>query len=314
MTAPAPRNAKNARAPRLRASRPAAASFVAAWSARPMRRCRSTAGSAAPPASAAPPRSRSQAPGQVLGRTHHRPLRRQRRARPAVEIRARAERDQGAHRRGGDRATTRSPTRPRAADHGAARPTMSRRRQVGAYFDKINCFCFTEQTLKPGETREMPVVFYRRSGDRQGPRPGRRSTPSRCPTPSIRCRRRQRRRRRRGRTRETLTRMTGKRERFGQGGASMRDDNGPGSRQASRLPPGRSEPVAGGRRHLAPSCIAVGAHRLAASHVLRGAAGVRHRRHRHALHLHRLVARRDPRRRSTRATTPAWCRSRTATA
>ena len=31
---------------------------------------------------------------------------------------------------------------------------------VGAYFDKINCFCFTEQRLKPGETREMAVVFY----------------------------------------------------------------------------------------------------------------------------------------------------------
>jgi len=32
--------------------------------------------------------------------------------------------------------------------------------QVGAYFNKINCFCFTEQTMKPGETREMTVVFY----------------------------------------------------------------------------------------------------------------------------------------------------------
>jgi len=32
--------------------------------------------------------------------------------------------------------------------------------QVGAYFDKINCFCFTQQTMKPGETREMTVVFY----------------------------------------------------------------------------------------------------------------------------------------------------------
>jgi cytochrome c oxidase assembly protein subunit 11 len=32
--------------------------------------------------------------------------------------------------------------------------------QVGAYFAKINCFCFTEQTMKPGEAREMAVVFY----------------------------------------------------------------------------------------------------------------------------------------------------------
>jgi cytochrome c oxidase assembly protein subunit 11 len=31
---------------------------------------------------------------------------------------------------------------------------------VGAYFDKINCFCFTEQRMKPGESRKMAVVFY----------------------------------------------------------------------------------------------------------------------------------------------------------
>ena len=31
---------------------------------------------------------------------------------------------------------------------------------VGAYFAKINCFCFTEQAMKPGEKREMAVVFY----------------------------------------------------------------------------------------------------------------------------------------------------------
>jgi cytochrome c oxidase assembly protein subunit 11 len=31
---------------------------------------------------------------------------------------------------------------------------------TGIYFTKINCFCFTEQTMKPGETRDMAVVFY----------------------------------------------------------------------------------------------------------------------------------------------------------
>jgi len=31
---------------------------------------------------------------------------------------------------------------------------------VGAYFTKINCFCFTDQRLKPGEKRDMAVVFF----------------------------------------------------------------------------------------------------------------------------------------------------------
>jgi cytochrome c oxidase assembly protein subunit 11 len=32
--------------------------------------------------------------------------------------------------------------------------------RTGAYFTKINCFCFTQQRLKPGEKRQMAVVFY----------------------------------------------------------------------------------------------------------------------------------------------------------
>jgi cytochrome c oxidase assembly protein subunit 11 len=31
---------------------------------------------------------------------------------------------------------------------------------AGLHFQKINCFCFTEQRMAPGETREMAVVFY----------------------------------------------------------------------------------------------------------------------------------------------------------
>ena len=53
------------------------------------------------------------------------------------------------------------------ASYNVAPPT------IGAYFTKINCFCFTEQRLKPGEKRDMKVVFFVDPGAREGCRAGR---------------------------------------------------------------------------------------------------------------------------------------------
>ena len=72
-------------------SRSPPAASRSAWSASPMPRCRSIACSARSPASAAPRSAPTSRPSRLVERSHdHRPLRRQYRGEPALDLRARA--------------------------------------------------------------------------------------------------------------------------------------------------------------------------------------------------------------------------------
>jgi cytochrome c oxidase assembly protein subunit 11 len=63
--------------------------------------------------------------------------------------------------RTGATATVFFKVRNRTADETAATAVYNVTPDVsGAYFDKISCFCFSEQRLGPNESAELPVVFF----------------------------------------------------------------------------------------------------------------------------------------------------------
>ena len=63
--------------------------------------------------------------------------------------------------RTGQTATVYFKARNRAAQDGASVAAYNVAPDIaGAWFDKISCFCFSEQRLSAGETAEWPVVFF----------------------------------------------------------------------------------------------------------------------------------------------------------
>ena len=239
-------------------------------------------------------------------------LRRQRRPRAAVAASSPSRRDRGQDRRGRRPSISRSPTQSARAITGQAAFNVTPI-SAGAYFNKIKCFCFTEQTLKAGREARNAGGVLRRSGDGQGP-DWTTSTPSRCPIRSIRVREPARSRLPRPDGSERSRRAEIDRRHASSATERRRRRWPTRTPSRPRLPPGRSEPVAGRRLDLG---LRAGGRRrsLDASHVLRprrscsapACIGVLYT-------MFALVARRHQAKPSTRAITPAWCRSRTATA
>ncbi len=148
--------------------------------------CRSTTGSARSPALAARPAVADGRAGRDPGPDGDGALRRLARARDAVGVHARSQRDDdAAHRR--DRAGLLRGLQPDRPGRWRARPaTTSRPMRRAAISPRSTVSASTEQVLQPGERVQMPVTFYRRSRrwstDPEGAVRARRS---RCPTLST---------------------------------------------------------------------------------------------------------------------------------
>ena len=227
-----------------------------AWSARPTPRCRSTAPSARPPASTAPSPRQGRAP----------PTRCWTRPSPCAST------PTSATCPGPSRAEQTSQTVKigetklaffKVTNH-ADKPVTGRAvfnvvpEQAGAYFQKLQCFCFSDQTIEPGQTVEMPVLYFvdpkyadgsetkAQAGDHALLHllPGR-QTPQRQAKPRRRRRlhRALANRRGRGYSAHDTQRVAVRRGRTSEGSGT---DDGPRRRQA-RLPPGQSEPLAADR-------------------------------------------------------------------
>ena len=101
-----------------------------------------------------------QASDAILDRKITVTLRRQHRPRPALGLRA------GPARRSTMKIGETVQVKLRARRTCSTTPTTGQAvfnvtpEAAGAYFNKVECFCFTDTTLKPGETLEMPVVFF----------------------------------------------------------------------------------------------------------------------------------------------------------
>ena len=114
----------------------------------------------------------------------HRAVRRQRRPGPALALRARAELDRGQARRGRDRQLPRH-QRGGASDHGVGR-LQRHAAQRRSLFPEDQLLLLHRAEPEGGRDARHGGRLLRRSGDGEGSRRRRRSTPSRCPTRSIR--------------------------------------------------------------------------------------------------------------------------------